>query len=134
MSMGYVRANAVLDADCLNGTPHLMLHTGDPGNAGTANNALLGTADIVRKPVTMSTATASTTATEQHSLNTASVTWAGTEISSGQSLTHFSIWDATSTGNVKYIATITTSKTTGSDGVTVGTSDLEVAISVYKTG
>ena len=134
MSMNYVNANAKLDADLRDGTPHLMLHTGDPGNTGTANEARLGTADIVRKPVTMGTAVASTTATEQISKNTASVAWAGTEISAAQNLTHFSVWNATTAGSVKYIATITTSKTTGSDGVTVGTSDCEVAISVYKTG
>ena len=134
MSMGYVNANAKLDADLKDGTPHLMLHTGDPGNTGTANEAQVGTADIARKPATMGTAVASTTATEQISKNTAAVEWAGTEIDSAQSITHFSVWDATTAGSVLYIATITTSKTTGSDGVTVAISDMEVAISVYKTG
>lgn len=134
MAMSFEEANIKLDEDMKDGSPHLMLHTGDPANDGDENNAVVGTADIARKPVTMSTATASTTATEQHSLNTAAVEWAGTEIDSAQEITHFSIWDATTAGNVLYIATITTSKTTGSDGVTVGTGDLEVAISVYKTG
>lgn len=134
MAMSYEQANIELDEDLQGGTPHLMLHTGDPGNLGDDNEALLGTADIARKAATMGTAVASTTATEQLSQNTAAVEWAGTEIDSAQEITHFSIWDATTTGNVLYIATIETSKTTGSDGVTVGTSDLEVAISVYKTG
>lgn len=134
MSMSFERANIILDEDLKNGSPHLMLHTGDPGNVGTANEALVGTADIARKPVTMGTAVPSTSATEQKSLNTAEVAWAGTEIDAAQELTHFSIWDATTVGNVLYVATIETSKTVGSDGVTVGTSDLECAISVYKTG
>ena len=134
MAMGYVNANAKLDADLQGGTPHVMLHTGDPGNAGTANEALVGTADIARKPATMGTAVASTTATEQISKNTAAVEWAGTEIDSAQEITHFTVWDATTAGNELYIATITTSKTTGSDGVTVAISDLEVAIAVFKTG
>jgi hypothetical protein len=134
MAMSFEEANIKLDEDMKDGSPHLMLHTGDPGNDGDDNEALLGTADVARKAATMGTAVASTTATEQISKNTAAVEWAGTEITSAQSLTHFSIWDATTTGNVLYIATIETSKTTGSDGVTVGTSDLEVAISVYKTG
>ena len=134
MAMGYVNANAKLDADLNGGSPHLMLHTGDPGNTGTANEALVGTADIARKPVTMGTAVASTTATEQIAKNSAAVEWAGTEIDAAQSITHFTVWNATTAGSVLYIATIQTSKTTGSDGVTVGTSDLEVAISVYATG
>jgi len=134
MSMSYEKANTILNADLRDGSPHLMLHTGDPGNAGTANGAQVGTADIARKPVTMGTAVASTTATEQISENTADVSWAGTEIDSGQSISHFTIWDATTAGNVLYIATIQTAKTTGSDGVTVSAGDLEVAISVYKTG
>ena len=134
MAMSFEQANIELDSLCKDGTAHLMLHTGDPANDGDDNNAVIGTVDVARKPATMSTATASTTATEQHSLNTAAIEWAGTEIDSGQEITHFTIWDATTAGNVLFIATITTSKTTGSDGVTVGTSDLEVAISVYKTG
>ena len=134
MAMSFEQANIELDEYLRDGTPHLMLHTGDPANDGDDNNAVVGTADIARKPVTMGTAVASTTATEQISKNTAAVEWAGTEIDSGQSITHFSIWDATTAGNVLYIATITTSKTTGSDGVSVAIGDLEVAISVYKTG
>ena len=134
MALSFEEANILLDAKLKNGTPHLMLHTGDPANDGDENEAQVGTVDIARKPVTMGTAVASTTATEQIAKNTAAVEWAGTEIDSAQSITHFSIWDATTAGNVLHIATITTSKTTGSDGVTVGTSDLEVAISVYKTG
>lgn len=134
MAIGYVNANAKLDADLKDGTPHLMLHTGDPANDATQNEALVGTADIDRKPATMGTAVASTTATEQISKNTAAIEWAGTEIDSAQEITHFSVWSATTAGSVKYIATITTSKTTGSDGVSVAISDLEVAIEVFKTG
>lgn len=134
MAMSFENANIKLDADLQGGTPHLMLHTGDPAEDGDENEALIGTADIARKPATMATAVASTSATEQISLNTAAVEWAGTEITAAQSITHFSIWDATAAGNVLYIATIQTSKTTGSDGVTVAISGLEVAISVYKTG
>lgn len=134
MAMSFENANILLDADLKDGSPHLMLHTGDPANDGDENEALVGTADIARKPATMGTAVASTTATEQLSKNTAAVEWAGTEIDSAQEITHFSVWDATTAGNVLYIATIETSKTTGSDGVTVAISDLEVAISVYKTG
>jgi len=132
--MSFEQANIELDEDMRDGSPHVMLHTGDPANDGDENEAKVGTADIVRKPVTMGTAVASTTATEQISKNTAQLAWAGTEIDAAQEITHFSIWDATTGGNVLYIATITTSKTTGSDGVTVGVGDLEVAISVYKTG
>lgn len=134
MSMGYERANVVLDEDLQGGTPHLMLHTGNPANDGTANAALLGTADIARQPATMGTAVASTTVTEQISKNTAAIEWAGTEIDSAQEITHFTVWDATTAGSVLYVATITTSKTTGSDGVSVAISDLEVAIEVFATG
>lgn len=134
MAMSFEQANIELDAILKDGSPHLMLHTGDPANDGDENEAVIGTVDITRKPAIMGTAVASTTATEQISENTAQIAWAGTEIDSGQDITHFTVWDATTGGNVLFIATIQTSKTTGSDGVTVSVGDLECAISVYKTG
>jgi hypothetical protein len=123
----------VLDADLKDGTPHLTLHTANPGNQGTNNLAVQpGTTDaIVRMSLDMGTATKSTTATEHLSESVAEVTWTGGEIDAGQYITHFSIWNHLSSGTALYISAVDTSKTTGSDGVVVSTGDLEVAIGVY---
>ncbi len=132
MSMSYSKANAVLDA-CLYtpATPYVMLHTGNPGADGTANEAQKPSAggDIVRKAATFGEAVAGTG--EQVSATTADIIWSGAEIDTGQEISYFSIWDAETNGNCLFIATIDTPKTTGSDGVTMNSGDLDVALTVF---
>ena len=136
MTMSYQRADAVLNA-VLRGaaTPHLLLHVGDPGEDGTDNVAQTDVpADIERKALTFGDAPDNHAVNdERFVLNTAAVEWSGAEIDTGQSITHFSIWDDDDVGATQpeFIAAVTTPKTTGSDGVRVAISDLDVALEVY---
>jgi hypothetical protein len=130
--MSYAKANAILDAALYApATPFVMLHIGDPGAAGTANEAQKPSAagDIARKAATFGEAAAGTG--EQVSTTTADISWSSAEIDTGQEITHFSIWSAESGGTCLFIAAVDTPKTTGSDGVTIGIGDLEVAIGVF---
>ncbi len=136
MTMSYQRANDTLNAALRGGaTPHLWLHTGDPGAAGTAAVAQqVGPANIERKELTFADAPANhAVEDERFVLNTAAVEWAGAEITTGQNITHFSIWDDDDGGATQpeFIAAITTPKVTGSDGVRVAIGDLEVALEVH---
>lgn len=71
-------------------TPWLRLHTGDPGSAGTAN----ASAETTRKQLTFAdpAGTGSSAA--------AAVSWTGWSAGS-ETITHASIWDASSGGNFK---------------------------------
>jgi hypothetical protein len=135
MTMTYQRADDTLNA-ALRGaaTPHLWLHVGAPGAAGTANVAQVGAANIARKALTFGDAPANHAVNdERFVLNTAAVEWSGAEIDDSQEITHFSIWDDDDDGATQpeFTAAVTTPKTTGSDGVRVAIGDLEVAIEVY---
>lgn len=133
MSMSYQRADDCLN-DALRGvaTPHLLLHTGSPGAAGTANIAQVNESNIVRKPVTFGDAPANHPSnTERRVLSTSEVEWTGAQIDAGQNITHFSIWSASSDGQPEFVSTVATAKITGSDGVKVPAGDIEVAISVF---
>jgi hypothetical protein len=136
MSMSYVRANAVL-TDALGGgaTPHIQLHVGNPGAAGTANIAQIDTDPVVRKPIAFGSPAAHPSNQEQRVLNTAgeepAIEWTGAQIDPAQEITHFSIWSALTSGQVEFIAAVATPKTTGSDGVRIGIGDIEVAIGVF---
>lgn len=134
MTMTWQSADNKLNGDLRNpATPHLWLHTGNPGSAGTANVAELSGSDIVRKPITFGDAPANHAVNdERYVKNTAEVAWSGAEIDPGEAITHFSIWSGLSEGTPLHISTITDGpKTTGSDGVTVSIGDIEVAISVF---
>jgi hypothetical protein len=132
MSMTYQRADITL-TDALKGTatPHVWLHTGNPGENGTANVAQVSLADIARKAVTFGTIANHATNEERTVLNTTKVEWTGAQIDASQQITHFSIWSAETAGSPEFMAAVTTPKTTGSDGVVIEIGDLEVAIGVF---
>ena len=133
MSMSAYRADATLN-DALTGvaTPYIQLHVGNPGAAGTSNIAQTGVpANIVRKSVDFGAVGNHATNVERRVLSTTLVEWSGAEIAAGQEISHFSIWDAETNGDVEFIAPVTTPKTTGSDGVTIAIGDIEVAIEVF---
>ncbi len=134
MTIAYQRADEVLDTHLRGGaTPHLWLHTGSPGAAGTANVAQTTVpANVVRKPLTFADAPANhTTNNERFVLNTAEVEWTGAQIASGQTITHVSVWSALSGGDILFISAVGTPKVVGSDGVKVPISNLEVAMQVF---
>lgn len=114
-------------------TPYVMLHTGSPGAAGTANEAQKPAAagDIDRKAASYGAPENHPSNTERRTLSDAAVEWDGTEIASGQEITHITVWDADTAGNLLSIFAVTTPKTTGSDGVSIASGELEEAITVF---
>lgn len=85
MSVSNYGENLLLAA--LPASPYIKLHLGDPGEEGTANPA----AETVRKQVTLAAASGgarkSSTAAE----------WTG--LAAKETVTHWSLWDASSGGN-----------------------------------
>jgi hypothetical protein len=86
-------ANSVLDA-VAKATAYseaaiwVKLHLGDPGSAGTTNAAV----ETTRKQATFGSSAASRAIS-----NTAAVEW--TNVSTSETYTHISLWDAQSGGN-----------------------------------
>ena len=134
MSLTHQQADAVM-TDAVKGgaTPHVWLHVGSPGAAGTANVAQTDApANIVRKPISFGDLENHPSNTERRVLSAGdAITWTGEQIAAGQELTHFSIWTLLSDGSPQFVGTITTPKTTGSDGVTIAIGDLELALQVF---
>lgn len=75
----------------------IKLHTADPGAAGTANPSAVTT----RSEATFSAASAGALALS----NSPSFTMTATE-----TITHISVWDASTSGNLLWTAALTTSK------------------------
>lgn len=78
---------------------YVKLHTGDPGEAGTAN----ASAETTRVEITFGAASGGTAT----SSNTP--TWS-TWSAGSETLTHISLWDASTAGNCLYTAALTASK------------------------
>jgi hypothetical protein len=132
MSTTHQRADTTLNGTLRSpATPHLWLHTGNPGAAGTANVAQLSAANIVRKPISFNLAENHPTNTERRSLSNAQVSWSGAEINAAQTITHASIWSALSAGTPEFISAVAVSKVVGSDGVVLSAGDIECAITVF---
>ncbi len=132
MSMSSYRADESFNASIKGSTtPHLMLHVGDPGADGTGSPAKLDEADIVRKPITFGAIGNHATNNERRVLSSAGISWDGTEITAGQTITHFSIWSALTLGNVEFIEAVATPKMVGSEGAVIDIGVLEVAIQVF---
>lgn len=75
---------------------YAALHTGDPGEAGDANEVVVGTdADYVRKAVTF----ADPVSDSGQVLSEAQVAWTANSGASTYTITHVSIWDASTAGN-----------------------------------
>ena len=68
-------------------TPYIKLHLGDPGEAGTSNAAV----EATRKLVAFSAASSGSIA------SSATVTW--TNVSTTETYSHWSLWDASTSGN-----------------------------------
>ena len=91
------------------GTLHVKLHTGDPGSAGTSNASAVTT----RGAATFSAASAGSMALS----NTPSWSMTATE-----TITHLSLWDASTSGNFLWSVAVTTSKSVVSgDTLNLGT-------------
>lgn len=76
---------------------YLKLHLGDPGEDGTANPA----ANTTRQAVTFSAASAGSMA------SSATVTW--TNVSTTETYSHWSMWDASTAGNCLWTGALSSS-------------------------
>jgi hypothetical protein len=94
MSIGDYLETRILDAVFRNvslavAANYVKLHIGDPGEAGTSN----ASASTTRKVASWAAASAGTIAT-----NT-TLTWSGADLTATETLTHISVWDASTAGN-----------------------------------
>lgn len=122
MSISNYAENKLLDA-IFNGTSYVeadryvQLHIGDPGETGAGNVA----AETTRKSVT-SAAASSGTFTSVNDLQWTNV--AGTE-----TISHISIWDASTSGNCLWYGALTVSKAVNAgDTFTIATGSLTVSL------
>lgn len=104
MSISNYAENAILDAIGNNTSLavaqcYTKLHTGDPGETGTSNAA----GETTRKSTSFAAASGGSMATD------ADLTW--TSVSTAETISHVSIWDASSNGNCLWTGALTASKT-----------------------
>jgi hypothetical protein len=117
-------ANKVLDCVFNNTTftgitqAYIQLHIGDPGSAGTSNQAT----ETTRKAVSCAAAASGAITSD------ADIVW--TSIAGSQDATHFSLWDATTSGNFLGSGTITANAYTAGDTFTIPAGDFDVVFSV----
>lgn len=78
-------------------TAYVKLHTGDPGEDGTNNAAT----EATRKAVTWSAASSGTMA------SSATIEW--TNVSTTETYSHFSLWDASTAGNCLWYGALSSS-------------------------
>ena len=97
---------------------YIQLHVGDPGAAGTANTAT----ETTRKSVSFGAASGGAIS------NDAEIEW--TSISGSQDATHFSLWDASTSGNYLGSGTITANSYTAGDTYTIAVGDLDLSLTV----
>lgn len=93
-------------------TPYVKLHTGDPGSAGTANAAAGST---TRVAVTQASPSAGSM-----TINGTNPSW--TNGGTSETVTHISVWDASTAGNFLYSVALSSSKAWASgDTLTLNT-------------
>lgn len=95
----------------------VKLHIGDPGEDGTANAA----AETTRKEATFGAAAAGTSTSD------ADVTW--TSVSTTETYSHISLWDASTAGNHLWYGALAASKAvTAGDTFTIASGNLTVSL------
>lgn len=116
-------ANAILNALCKSAAwtePEavwVQLHTGDPGAAGTSNAAT----ETTRKQATFGT-----DADGGATSNTAALEW--TDVAGSETYTHYSAWDASTSGNFLFSGTVTANAVTAGDTFRIAVGDLDVSL------
>lgn len=116
-------ANAMLNALCRNTTwtqptaVWVKLHVADPGGAGTTSPA----GNTTRQQATFGTVAAGGTIS-----NTVAVAW--TSVSTSEDYTHFSAWDASTSGNFLFSGAVTANPVTSGDNFTIQVGDCDVTM------
>jgi len=116
-------ANAILNALCRStawtepAEVWIKLHVGDPGSAGTSNAAT--ETDRVQ-------ATFGTNASGGAISNTVAISW--TSVAGTEDFTHYSAWDASTSGNFLWSGTMTANSVTAGDNFEIPIGDLDVTL------
>lgn len=97
----------------------IQLHTADPGAAGTT--AVAGNA--TRKDLTAAMGTASAGAIT----NTAAITWTTGEVDTSEDYTHWSLWDASTSGTFLCSGLMTANAVTVGDEFQIPVGDLDLS-------
>lgn len=108
-------ANALLDS--FSGS-WLQLHTGDPGADGTANVAT----ETTRKQVTLTTASGGTNS------NSAAISWASYPAT--ETITHVSLWSASTAGTFEISGTVTSGAVSSGDTARLNTGQASFSLSI----
>lgn len=123
MSISNYLEDKILDKVCRNvdftvSGVYVKLHTGDPGEDGTANAAT----EADRVQATFGSAASGGTIS-----NTAAITW--TNVAATETYSHVSLWDASTAGNCLWAGALTASKSVNSgDTFEIATGDLDVSL------
>jgi len=122
MSVSDYAENKVLDA-LFNNTslavaqPYVKLHTGDPGEAGTANAAT----ETTRKALSVGAASSGTVTSD------ADLAW--TNVAASETYAYISIWDASTSGNCLWTGALTASKAVvAGDSFTIPSGSLTISL------
>jgi hypothetical protein len=104
-------------------TPYMQLHTAEPGTAGTTAVAT----ETSRKLVSFGAPQAGS-AGFRKIVNDGAITWTG--IAGTQDATHFSLWDASTSGNYLGSGVITAASYTAGDtyNIAIGAAELTLPI------
>jgi hypothetical protein len=122
MSVANSMENKVLDAIFNNvslaiAQPYVKLHTGDPGEDGTANAAT----ETTRKALSTGAASGGTVTSD------ADLAW--TNVAATETYTHVSIWDASVAGNCIWTGALAVSKAVvATDNFTIPSGSLTVSL------
>lgn len=126
MALGFASAtadnilNAFGNATAYTGTstPFVKLHIGSPGSAGTSNAA----GNTSRQSLSFGSSSGGTMT------NDVALTW--TNVSTSETYTHFSIWDASTSGTFQGSGTVTANAVTAGDTFTIAIAGLSATVSV----
>lgn len=110
--------DAVFNADSFSvANVYVKLHTGDPGEAGTSNAA----GETTRKQATFDAAASGALANDNL------IEW--TNVSTTETYSHISLWDASTAGNCLWTGALTASKAvTAGDTFRIPIGDLDITL------
>ena len=117
MAVGVSAAEAATIIATLDGA-WIQLHVGDPGAAGTANQAT----ETTRKQISLAAASGGSADTD------AALTWTG--ISGSQDPTHYSLWSASTAGTFRQSGTITSDAYTAGNAFTIPSGSMTLSMPI----
>lgn len=131
MSLHYEIADAILTNLLIEQDCYICLHTGNPGITGYDNIVKLNGSDIIRKSFSVDTPTNHPYEDKRRCVSSHTVNWDNTEIDGGQEITHFTIWNDLTSGDLLFAQELLTPKIVGSDGVLFSEQGIKININVF---